>query len=111
VRDTLETTHQAVAKLLNYRIIPDHQDKLNLSILDIQGELLLVSQFTLLADTSKGLRPNFSKAAKSPQAEYLFNQLVTKIGESGLHVETGQFGAKMQVSLTNSGPVTIILDN
>jgi D-tyrosyl-tRNA(Tyr) deacylase len=96
-------------KLLNFRVFSDADGKMNLSALDVQAELLLVSQFTLAADTRKGLRPGFSGSAEPNAAEALFNQLVMKCRESGLSIKTGVFGADMQVSLVNDGPVTFSL--
>ena len=96
-------------KLLNYRVFSDADGKMNLSALDVQAELLLVSQFTLAADTRKGLRPSFSGSAEPNAAEELFNQLVMKCRESGLSIKTGVFGADMQVNLVNDGPVTFSL--
>lgn len=96
-------------KLLNYRVFSDADGKMNLSAMDVQAEILLVSQFTLAADTRKGLRPGFSGSAQPHAAEALFNQLVMKCHESGLSIKTGVFGADMQVSLVNDGPVTFSL--
>jgi len=97
-------------KLLNYRIFPDENGKMNLSLLDIKGELLLVSQFTLAANTNKGLRPSFSSAADPTKALNDFEWFVNKCQQFGLKIETGQFAADMQVSLTNDGPVTFLLE-
>lgn len=96
-------------KLLNYRVFADADNKMNLSVQDIQGELLLVSQFTLAANTQKGLRPSFSGSASPEKGEQMFEQLVEKCRASGLNIATGQFGASMQVSLVNDGPVTFSL--
>ena len=93
-------------KVQNYRIFGDDQGKMNLSLQDIQGELLVVSQFTLVADTAKGMRPGFSKGATPAEGERLYQYFVSKAKETGLNVQTGRFGANMQVSLTNDGPVT-----
>ena len=93
-------------KVQNYRIFGDDQGKMNLSLKDIQGELLVVSQFTLVADTAKGMRPGFSKGATPAEGERLYQYFVSKAKETGLNVQTGRFGANMQVSLTNDGPVT-----
>ncbi len=98
-----------VERLLNYRIFPDREDKMNLSLRDIKGGLLLVPQFTLAADTQKGTRPSFGPAAEPHLAEELFNQLLIEAKASHEKVESGAFGADMQVSLLNSGPVTFIL--
>lgn len=96
-------------KVTNYRIFSDENDKMNLSLKDIQGELLVVSQFTLAADTNKGMRPSFSSAATSVQANELYEYFVSQAKVAGLHVATGQFAADMQVSLCNDGPVTFNL--
>lgn len=93
-------------KVQNYRIFGDDQGKMNLSLQDIQGELLVVSQFTLVADTAKGMRPGFSKGATPAEGKRLYQYFVSKAKETGLNVQTGRFGANMQVSLTNDGPVT-----
>ena len=95
-------------KLLNYRIFGDEKGHMNLSVLDVSGELLVVSQFTLAADTMKGLRPSFSAAAPPELAEQLYDYFVTRAGES-IVTRTGRFGADMKVSLTNDGPVTFLL--
>ena len=98
-------------KIVNLRIFADQEDKFNLSALDIKGELLLVSQFTLLADTRKGRRPSFTGAAPPPQAEELFQQLVEQVKASGLRVATGRFQQYMQLEIHKDGPVTIMLDS
>jgi D-tyrosyl-tRNA(Tyr) deacylase len=98
-------------KLVNLRIFADAAERFNLSALDIKAELLLVSQFTLLADTRKGRRPSFTEAAPPPQAEALFEQFVDEAKASGLKVATGRFQQYMQVEIHNDGPVTIMLDS
>jgi D-tyrosyl-tRNA(Tyr) deacylase len=98
-------------KMVNLRIFADKEEKFNLSALDIRGELLLVSQFTLLADTRKGRRPSFTDAAPPPQAEELFRRLVEQVKASGLKVATGRFQQYMQLEIHNDGPVTIMLDS
>jgi len=98
-------------KLVNLRIFADAAEKFNLSALDIKAELLLVSQFTLLADTRKGRRPSFTEAAPPPQAEALFEHFVDEAKASGLKVATGRFQQYMQVEIHNDGPVTIMLDS
>ncbi len=100
-----------VQKILNLRIFADETGKFNLSLLDIGGELLIISQFTLLADTRKGRRPSFEKAAPPEEAEKLFNHFVEQIKRSGLKVNTGRFQKYMQVEILNDGPVTIMLDS
>jgi len=97
-------------KALRLRIFPDAQGKMNLSCLDISGEVLVVSQFTLAGDCTKGRRPGFDNAAEPKAAESLYRQFIERVSESGLKVEEGQFGADMQVELVNDGPVTFILD-
>lgn len=109
--DTEEDADYLVNKLLNLRIFADASGKFNFSVMDIQGELLLISQFTLMADTKKGRRPSFTQAAPPEQAEALFNVFVDKCRVSGLKTETGRFQAMMQVHLVNEGPVTIMLDS
>ncbi len=97
-------------RLLGYRIFQDAEDRMNLSLRDISGGLLLVPQFTLAADTRKGTRPGFSTAATPDDARRLFGQLVEQAREAYPAVETGRFGAEMSVSLVNHGPVTFWLD-
>ena len=98
-------------KVINYRIFGDESGKMNLSLKDIDGELLVVSQFTLVADTAKGKRPGFSKGASPELGEELYNYFVQTANKTGLKIETGQFGADMKVSLTNDGPVTFWLES
>ena len=100
-----------VQKILNLRVFGDEEGKLNLSILDIKGELLCISQFTLIADYKKGNRPSFIKAAKPDKAIPLFEYFKEEVAKSGLKTESGIFGADMKVSLTNDGPVTIVMDS
>jgi D-tyrosyl-tRNA(Tyr) deacylase len=98
-------------KLVNLRIFAGREEKFNLSALDIGAGVLLVSQFTLLADTRKGRRPSFTEAAPPPQAEELFQNLVEQVRASGLKVATGRFQQYMQLEIHNDGPVTIMLDS
>jgi len=98
-------------KMVNLRIFADKEERFNLSALDIGAEVLLVSQFTLLADTRKGRRPSFTEAAPPPQAEALFQKLVDEVKASGLRVATGRFQQYMQLEIHNDGPVTIMLDS
>ena len=100
-----------VPKVVGLRIFADEAGKFNLSLLDIQGEMLLVSQFTLLADARHGRRPGFTDAAPPEVAERLFNLFVEKARATGLKVATGRFQAYMQVEVHNNGPVTIMLDS
>ena len=100
-----------VGKLVNLRIFSDAEGRFNLSALDIGAELLMVSQFTLYADTRRGRRPSFSRAAAPEEAQSLYEYTVEALGKEGLKVATGVFQAYMQVSLENDGPVTIMLDS
>jgi D-aminoacyl-tRNA deacylase len=100
-----------LARLLQYRVFADEAGKMNLSLTQVKGELLLVPQFTLAADTARGLRPGFSTAAPPEQGRRLFDRFVQAAREQHGQVEAGVFGAHMQVSLTNDGPVTIWLEN
>jgi D-tyrosyl-tRNA(Tyr) deacylase len=109
--DTEKDAQYLVQKIINLRIFADEEQKFNLSALDVGGELLMVSQFTLLADTRKGRRPSFEGAARPEKAEALFNYAVRLAVESGLKVATGRFQQHMQVAILNDGPVTIMLDS
>ena len=100
-----------VQKITGLRIFNDEEGKFNISVQDIEGELLVVSQFTLLADTRKGRRPSFIEAAPPDEAEALFEQFVEQARATGLKVETGRFQQYMQVEIQNDGPVTIMLDS
>ncbi|NHZ70836.1 MAG: D-tyrosyl-tRNA(Tyr) deacylase [Proteobacteria bacterium] len=108
-----DTTNEAQAlagKLATMRVFPDANDKMNLSLEEVQLSILVVSQFTLAADVSKGRRPSFTSAAAPELAEPLVDELVATLRGRGLSVATGKFGAMMEVSLTNAGPVTFVLD-
>ena len=107
--DQLEDLDYAVRKLINMRIFSDAEGKMNLSVKDIEGEILSISQFTLFADTKKGNRPAFTAAAQPGMAEAFYQDLNRELAKE-VPVETGVFGADMQVELINDGPVTIILD-
>ena len=109
--DAMEDMEYLVRKIVQMRIFEDEEGKLNRSIQDIGGEILSVSQFTLYADTKKGNRPSFSKAAPGDVALEMFEQFNGLLRETGIPVETGQFGADMKVELLNDGPVTILLDS
>lgn len=109
--DTEESCKYLADKAINLRIFEDKQGKMNLSALDVGAEIMVVSQFTLYADCRKGRRPGFSEAQEPTEAQKLYDRFVDLITASDLKVETGQFGATMQVKLTNHGPVTIILDH
>ena len=108
-QDTEQSAQKLLHKVSNYRIFTDEQGKMNLSLNDIKGELLVVSQFTLAADTKKGMRPSFSSAGTPEQANTLYEYFIAEAKKAGLTVATGQFGADMQVSLCNDGPVTFNL--
>lgn len=110
--DSENVIDKLVKKLLNLRVFEDENSKMNYSILDIQGEILLVSQFTLYADTRKGNRPSFINAADPKNAEPLYNKFLEKLHiVLGDNLKTGRFGANMQIELVNDGPVTIIVEN
>jgi len=107
--DTPAEADRLLSRLLGYRIFSDENDKMNLSLQDINGGLLLVPQFTLPANTDKGMRPSFTPAAPPKEGNELFSHMCTQATQQHPIVETGQFGADMQVSLTNNGPVTFWL--
>ncbi len=108
--DGMEQIKRMQQRLLNYRIFPDNMGKMNLSLLDIKGELILVPQFTLLADTSRGNRPSFSGNLSPEEGKKIFQQLVDVSKQQYTKVQSGIFGADMQVSLINDGPVTLWLE-
>jgi len=107
--DDLTRCHKLADKVMSYRIFPDGDGRMNLSLKDIGGDLLVVSQFTLAADTRKGLRPSFTPAASSALAEELYEEFARYCTGHVGKVDTGQFGADMKVSLCNDGPVTFLL--
>ena len=110
--DSENVIDKLVKKLLNLRVFEDENSKMNYSILDIEGEILLVSQFTLYADTRKGNRPSFINAADPKNAEPLYNKFLEKLHiVLGDNIKTGRFGANMQIELVNDGPVTIVVEN
>ncbi len=109
--DTRKDAQYLAQKVANLRIFTDEEGRFNLSALDINGELLIVSQFTLLADTRRGRRPSFTEAAPPAQAEELFEYFVEEVRATGLKVATGRFQQYMQVEIHNDGPVTILLDS
>ncbi|MAF16680.1 MAG: D-tyrosyl-tRNA(Tyr) deacylase [Marinomonas sp.] len=108
--DTEADTQRLADKLLKYRMFSDDDGKMNLNVQQVGGGVLLVSQFTLAAETKKGLRPGFSSAAVPAEGERLFNDFVAKVRAQYDKVETGRFGADMKVQFTNDGPVTFMLD-
>lgn len=109
-QDTEADIDAIIHKLIHLRIFQDDADKMNISLLDIGGSILSISQFTLYADIRKGRRPSFIKAADPAMAEKLYNIFNQKLTETGVHVEIGKFGAMMDVALVNDGPVTMILE-
>jgi D-tyrosyl-tRNA(Tyr) deacylase len=111
VRDTEKDVSYLVEKILNLRIFEDVEEKMNLSLLDIKGELLVVSQFTLYGDVTRGRRPSFIDAAPPERANHLYQVFITEAGKHVDNVQTGRFQAMMDVELVNDGPVTILLDS
>lgn len=109
--DTVETAEKLVKKMIALRIFEDAEGKTNLALKDVNGSLLLVSQFTLYADCKKGNRPSFVRAGAPKPAEELYEFIVAQCRNAGLHVETGVFGADMKVELVNDGPFTVMLDS
>jgi len=109
--DSEKDAEYLLVKILTLRIFEDAEDKMNLSLVDIRGELLVVSQFTLYGDTRRGRRPSFIQAAPPAEANELYDYFVSRGRHSGIRVQTGRFQAMMDVELVNDGPVTIILDS
>lgn len=109
--DDLKDMEYLVEKIIGLRIFQDEEDKMNLSLLDIKGELLVISQFTLYGDARKGRRPSFSASANPDMAEELYNKFIRSCIDKGIKTETGIFGADMKVNIVNDGPVTILIDS
>ena len=109
--DTEEDMKYIKENIINLRVFSDENDKMNLSLLDIKGELLLISQFTLYGDARKGRRPNCMNALGGEEAKRFYDKFIEMMKETGLKVETGVFGADMKVDIKNDGPVTILLDS
>ena len=109
--DTIDDLKYIKDKILNLRVFEDENNKMNLSVIDVNGDILAISQFTLYGDCRKGRRPNFMNAMGGEEAKSLYNQFILMLKESGLKVETGEFGADMKVDIQNDGPVTILLDS
>jgi len=109
--DTLKDLEYIKDKIINLRIFHDEDDKMNLSLIDIKGEILIISQFTLYGDCRKGRRPNFMEAQGGIDANKLYEEFIKLLRTSDLKVETGEFGADMKVQINNDGPVTILLDS
>lgn len=109
--DTSKDVDYLIEKIVNLRIFEDEDEKMNLSLKDINGELIVVSQFTLYGDCKKGRRPNFTGAAKPDLANNLYEEFIEKAKKQNINVSTGKFGAHMMVELINDGPVTILIDS
>lgn len=109
--DNEEDIKYICEKIINLRVFEDAQDKMNLSVLDVEGELLIISQFTIYGDCRKGRRPSFDTAAKVEEAKRLYEKFLEEIKNNGIKIEAGEFQADMKVSLVNDGPVTMLLDS
>lgn len=110
-KDTIEDLQYMCDKIINLRIFQDENDKMNLCIKDVKGEILVISQFTLYGDCRKGRRPNFMQAKGGEEAKVLYEEFMEILKKSGLNVETGEFGAHMKVEINNDGPVTMLIDS
>ena len=108
--DTVEHTKKAAKKIVNLRIFPDENDKMNKSLLDVKGEMLIVSQFTLCGDCKKGTRPSFDKSAPPDAANELYENFIKEVNNYGVKTGHGEFGAMMEVELINDGPVTFMIE-
>ena len=108
--DNSDKVNYLADKALTLRIFQDDKGKMNFSCLDVSAEVLVISQFTLAGDCTKGKRPSFDNAAQPKEAKFLYRQFIEKVSESGLTVKEGKFGANMQVELVNDGPVTFVLE-
>ena len=108
--DTIDQIEKSAKKIVNLRIFPDENDKMNKSLLDIQGEMLIVSQFTLCGDCKKGTRPSFDKSASPDIANELYKKFISEVSNYGVKTATGKFAAMMDVKLTNDGPVTFMIE-
>ena len=109
--DTIEAVQKLAKKVVNLRIFSDENDKMNKSLLDIEGEMLIVSQFTLCGNCKKGTRPSFDNSAPPDVANSMYEDFIKEVGSYGVKTGTGQFGAMMDVALINDGPVTFMLEN
>lgn len=109
--DTRERADRLLQKILSYRVFSDENDRMNLNLQQISGGLLIVSQFTLVADTRKGTRPGFSQGASPQLGEELYDYFVTRADATYPHIATGRFGANMQIEMINDGPVTFMLES
>ena len=109
--DTEKQVEELVNKILKLRVMSDENDKMNLSVVDTKAEILLVSQFTLYANTNGGNRPSFIEAEEPAKAKVLYEYMITKLKESGLNIQSGSFGDYMKIETELDGPVTIILEN
>ncbi|NLM05020.1 MAG: D-tyrosyl-tRNA(Tyr) deacylase [Clostridiales bacterium] len=109
--DTMEDVNYMVNKITNLRIFQDEEDKMNLSVKDVKGELLIISQFTIMGDCRKGRRPSYIMAARPEEAIILYDEFIKQCEKTGIGVESGEFQAHMMVDYINDGPVTILVDS